>query len=304
MKFLRFLWEWTPPDIWENPPAFLTRWQESLFLWIGRQVSEVVKMLGSLLLSFPTHFIETPGFQQLYSLVTVVALVFLPAMLAYRFIRAVMGERRWAFLNQQDIILFIVRFLILTAVVLRAPQLFVVFSSLANRIVASFLDMGDFTLVVQPYGLELIIVGLLITIVFYALRLIIYYAVRNFQLVTLLLTTPFVLVRWVIFGDSGKVESWLNQLLSLVVVQVLHAFLLIVLTRLMALEPSPETSGKVSKLWAAMVQIGAMELMLRPQIILGNILSYQPVDEPTHIRSKVRSATGKIKKLVGGGTSD
>src|SRR5690606_15979648 len=61
VKFLRFLWEWTPPDIWENPPAFLTRWQESLFLWIGRQVSEVVKMLGSLLLSFPTHFIETPG---------------------------------------------------------------------------------------------------------------------------------------------------------------------------------------------------------------------------------------------------
>ncbi len=304
MSFLRFLWEWTPPDIWENPPGFILGWQESFLSWVGNQVSGLVNLTGTLLLSFPTHFIETSGFQQLYSLVTVIALVFLPACMAYRFVRAVMGDRKWAFLDQRDVIFFVVRFLVLTAVILKAPQIFVLFSQLANQIVSTFLSLADFGVIGQPHGLELIILALLITIIFYALRLIIYYAVRNFHLIILILTTPFVLVRWVIFGDSSRVEMWLNQLIGLIAVQVLHAFILVILAHLMVLDPPPETSGKLTKLWAAMVQIGAMELMLRPQIVLGNIISYQPIDQPDHLKGKLSSLTSKVKQLAGGGKTD
>lgn len=304
MSLLRFLHEWTPPDIWENPPDFVLGWQESLLSWVGNQVSELVKLTSSLLLSFPTHFIETPGFKQLYALVTVIALVFLPSCMAYRFVRAVMGDRRWAFVDQRDVILFIVRLLVLAAVILKAPQIFVLFSQLANQAVAIFLSLADFDLIVHPHGLELIILALLITIVFYALRLIIYYAVRNFHLIILVLTIPFVLVRWVIFGDSSKIEAWLNQLIGLVAVQVLHAFILMILARLVGLEAPPDTGGKLTKLWAAMVQIGAMELMLRPQIVLGTIISYQPIDEPTHIKGKMGSLASKVKQLAGGGKGD
>lgn len=303
MNFLRFLWEWTPPDIWENPPDFILDWQTSILLWVGNQVSGLVRITGSLLLSFPTHFIETMQFQQLYSLVTVVALVFLPACMAYRFIRAIMGDRRWAFVDQRDVILFIVRFLVLTAVIVKAPQMFVIFSRMANQAVTILLSLANLDLIFQPnaLGLELIILALLITIVFYALRLIIYYAVRNFHLIILVLTIPFVLVRWVIFGDSSKIEAWLNQLIGLVIVQVLHAFILVILAYLVGIDPPPETSGKLTKLWAAMVQIGAMELMLRPQIVLGSIISFQPIDQPT---IKLGSLTSKAKQLVGGSKSD
>ena len=209
-------------------------------------------------------------------------------------------------MDQRDVILFVVRFLILTAVILKAPQIFVIFSRLANQVVTILLGLANLGLVFQPnaHGLELIILALLITIVFYAIKLIVYYAVRNFHLVILILTTPFVLVRWVIFGDSSKVEAWLNQLIGLIAVQILHAFILVILAHLVGLDPPPETSGKLTKLWAAMVQIGAMELMLRPQIVLGNIISYQPIDQPAHIKGKLGSLTSKVKQLAGGGKLD
>lgn len=306
MNPFRFLWEWTPPDIWANPPDLILGWQDSLLLWIGNQVSGLVSLTGSLLLSFPTHFLETAQFKQLYSLVTITALVFLPGCMVYRFLRAVMGDRRWAFMDQQDVILFIVRFAALTALILKAPEIFIIFSRLANQMVIVLLGITNVGLLYQPssLGLELIILALLVTIVFYAIRLIIYYAVRNFHLIILVLTTPFVLVRWVIFGDSSKIETWLNQLIGLIAVQILHAFILVILAHLVGLEPPPDTSGKLTKVWAAMVQIGAMELMLRPQIVLGNIISYQPIDEPTHIKGKFSSLTSKVKQLAGGGKDD
>lgn len=302
MNPLRFLWEWKPTNIWEQSPDFIVQWQESVLLWIGNQVSELVRLTSSLLLSFPTHFLETPQFQQLYALVLMFALVFLPACMAYRILRAVMGNRRWAFVDQRDVILFVVRFFVLVAVVLKAPQVFIIFSRLANQIVAILLGASNFNLAFYPraMGLEIILISLLIIIVFYSIRIIIYYAVRNFQLIVLILTTPVVLVRWVIFGDSHRVETWLNQFLGLLIVQVLHAFILVVLARLVGLEPS-EANGKLTKVWAAMVQIGAMELMLRPELILGHIVSFQSLDQQLQIQKTAGTVTKQVKKLIGGG---
>lgn len=302
MNPIRFLWEWKPTNIWEQSPDFIVQWQESVLLWIGNQVSELVRLTSSLLLSFPTHFLETPQFQQLYALVLVFALVFLPACMAYRILRAVMGNRRWAFVDQRDVILFVVRFLVLIAVVLKAPQVFIIFSHLANQIVAILLGASSFGLALYPgsTGFEVIFIGLLITIIFYSVKLIIYYAVRNFQLIILILTTPVVLVRWVIFGDSHRVETWLNQFFGLLVVQVLHAFILVILTHLIRLEPS-DTNSKLTKVWAAMVQIGAMELMLRPELILGHIVSFQSLDQQLQIQKTAGTVTKQVKKLIGGG---
>ena len=293
---------WAPPDIWADPPQFVQSWQESILLWFGAQVTGAVQLVGNLLLSFPIHFLQTPHFHSIYTLLAVFALVLLPGLLTYRFIRAVLGESRWAFANQQDIVLFVVRFLAVSAIVFQAPGIFIVFARIANSVVKGLLGTAQLTLISDALpsgmGVELALIMLLVWVLIYALRVITYYAVRNIHLIVLLLSTPAVLVRWVLSGESEQVEQWLNQFIGLLIIQVAHALLLVVLTHLVNAGPPPEASSELAKLWVIMAQIGVMELMLRTQHLLSHVIRFQTIDEQLHITNAYKQVTSRLRRVA------
>lgn len=309
-NFLRYLWmlaTWKPErDLWGmlyDVPALqelADSVRYSVAGWIGNQMSEMLKLLSSLLLSFPTHFIEMPAFTEIYYLVTASALLLMPAILVFRSVSAIAGSSKWHMIEAGDLVGTIVKFAVSSLFCFRAPWIFVVLMDGANSMVSSLISQAQVNLLydslTKGVGVDLIIVSLLVVVLVYSVRLIVYYAVRNMHLLWLLLQTPVVLVRWAVF-QADILLDWWNQILGLILVQVLHALLFLILVKFVNAGPPPGVSAKLSKLWLVLGQIGIMELMIKPNLIMRYVVNIVPLNTPEVSIATVRKMVGKAASL-------
>lgn len=290
MQLLKLL-NWRPPDLWETyfPDVSLSL-QTYLWGWILNQLSCLLQTLISFCLVLPTEFIQGADFTKFYLISVVFGFAFLRGGVGVRIIKT-LWHKKGRFTTEDGYEL-VFRGFVSVIVVTLAPKLFSVFSTLSVNLTASLSPLAtlDLNLVPTTGSEEISLIILAIVIGISAVRLLVFYAVRNVYLLLLLLVFPIATFRWVATGSLSHLEKIGRELGGILLIQIIHVFLFALMVQL---GQSSVPEGIRPVFWGLFTQIGAMQLMLNSdlllELVLGRKVSFAVSDQTDKILEFVKS---------------
>lgn len=290
-------WFWwlvtTPPNkqFLEIPffVELIDRSESAVFSWVAVQVMYVTQVFSSLLLSTPSEFILSQEFRDLYLFMNMVSLGMMLPIIGWSGLKNIMGR---AEVEETVSLIYSLLYVPLYSAIAPAVLFLVinVGNNMAQLLLTVFLDVP----VHEGLLPKTFQVGLFIFLVVYLVllvRLIMFYCYRNYALLVLLVIAPVGFVFWSLPTQSKKMEKWAQEILSLIVVQVMHAVQLAILVTLtMGVNSITKNSSDV-----LFIQIGAMLFMISTPEWLKEYF-YDYGSEPKFTGSGMRV----VNKIVGG----
>lgn len=277
---MKKLWEiltWVPPDLWEdylgNASLALHSW---FWAWILGQVSRLVSLLMSFCLVLPTEFVQSGGFTKLYAASIVLSFAVLRGGVGIKVLRTLWGKR--GKFNIRDSYGLVFRSFVAVSLITLAPKLFTLIAAVSANIASSLAPLVRLDLSVAPLSgtEELSLVIFVVVIGANAVRLLVYYAIRNVYMLVLLLALPAAAFRWAATGKQAHLEKLAQEMGGLLLVQIIHVFLFILMVQL------GEHPGRTHPVfWNLLTQIGAMQLMLKTDTLLDIFLGLKLPNTPT-----------------------
>ena len=233
------------------------RIEAKLILWATKQVAGLITWVSGIMLSTPLELLQSDAFNNLHNIMIKISLAFMVPILAWCGIRHIVGIDQ-----ASEVISTLTRMALVPILIKLIPWMIImateIFNKLSHMMTSNIKGFAP-SEITNLQGAE---VGILLFIVIYlylVVRLILFYAYRNYAILALTLFSPFIVLMWAIPGGQDRLEKFKGEVISLLATQFLHSIQLVLLMGI-TVGIGGTSTGKTSVL---LVQIGALMFMLR-----------------------------------------
>lgn len=261
----------TPPPDLEIPFLHdLVQQTETAFMqWVAQQVVTLISWLSTLLLTTPSVFLESPEFVRVHRLVALLAIAAMLPVLGWIGLRTILGG------SLPDDVGGAVGRMICGALSLEIVPVAVrmainLFNNLSSILLQALPTVTP-DQVLHPSGLELGMILFVGMYVFLVMKLVLYYAYRNYALIVLVALSPLMLLLWSLPGQSDRMGRWVREITVLLTTQVVHAIQLVILVAM-----TVGTSGTAIGFPLLLVQIGGLMFMAKTPTWLADYMQEAP----------------------------
>ena len=265
----------------ENIDSYIIEKLYELIFYLTEIISKAV-------LSSPHEYINSPYFSEIYTrIIKISILIGVPFTLfltAYR----ILIKKNY---KTEDLAVKLILFPIFT---LLSPELIrrfiVIFNTIARMVIntKNMFIPEEFN---QAALLALII--FMICYCYYMFQLLFFYAERNVKLLFFILLAPFIYLAWCIPENSHIINKWKKDISHLLLIQVLHALLLLLTSALVV-----GSSQVMPGLPGLVIQIGCLRCLNKADkwllSCINSNISYTPKNKG---KSIIRRVKGVIKRF-------
>jgi hypothetical protein len=249
-------------------------WVEvKLVQWAAGQVMGLTAWLTSSLFTTPLWFLETSAFRDAYALMDLLATTAMVPIVAWVGLRLLAGERIEALFSTMGRLALAPILVKITPGLMRLGAS--TFDSLTRSMLSAMKGLQPFSGSSDAVSAE---GGLVIFLIIYALlatRLILWYAYRNFALITMLALAPVVFVLSAIPGHRHALAKWVSDVSAFLTTQVCHALELLILAAIVT-RAADNAQGFQGYLATLMLQIGGLQFMVRTPDWLRDLFATPP----------------------------
>lgn len=217
-------------------------------VWLGQMVGGALTNLSQMLLATPTVYLESEAFHLFYGRLAALSAILLMLVLLWYAVASIAG-----LYGDADLGGTATRLLLAALGTWATPALVGWLTGRANDVAwflaAQAAHAADRPLLkMDPAVLEVTMVLFLVLYVFFALRLVLFFAYRQFALVALVALAPFVCLLGIIPGQAGRVMRWAEEIGYLLTTQMVHALQFMLLWLLTVGPQAPQGQGVTAPL--------------------------------------------------------
>lgn len=241
----------------------------------------------------PLWFLESEGFNRIYDVTSKMALIISLPLGVYMCLK-LMSNR----VNEYQLKIVFIRMFFLPIFIMVAPKILTEFLKVVNRVSNILLDLEminrDFEIQGDLHTTVTII--FLVIFLYLVIKLIIYYAKRNFAIIFLIIISPLLYLIWSMPGRFNKMNAWITEISNLFLTQLVHVIQLLILLMIVR-------SG-VEGLTGLVLQVGALLYMVETPVWLekyiGSTMKIPDVKMRKYVnymRKPAKSLLRNLKKI-------